>query len=325
MPTIISHAAIPLALGVALGAKRVPRRLLLVGMLASMMPDLDVAAFRLGVEYANQFGHRGATHSIAFALILGGLAALLAPSLRAKRWVAAAFVFIACLSHPLLDMCTTGGLGAALWWPFSDQRLFFPAQFIKVSPLTMDRFLGPAGMTVIRSEFLWIWLPCLASMLASHAFRTRLPAFHAASSGIYRPINKNREMAISGAALSLTLAWHFAGDRAQLGAITMMSLITIGRHFELSRMGPDGEALAAVVDGKLLFRNSGFRQTLESIPLADIEQVKVYGPPGDRHFRFELAGDDAMDLAQTLSRDAEQAVIAFLQKTLPEKVLAAKA
>jgi inner membrane protein len=135
------------------------------------VPDMDVIAFKLGIEYANQLGHRGASHSIAFALALGMLATLAAPWLHTKRWVAMAFVSFACVSHPLLDMLTTGGLGAAIWWPFSDQRHFFPVQFIRVSPLTMGRFLGSAGLTVIKSELLWVWLPCLSLMVAAHAIR----------------------------------------------------------------------------------------------------------------------------------------------------------
>jgi inner membrane protein len=182
MPTILTHPAIPLALGIALGPNRISRRLLLTGMAAAIVPDLDVIAFKLGIEYAHQLGHRGASHSIAFALALGLLAALAAPWLQTKRWMAMAFVSIACVSHPLLDMLTTGGLGAAIWWPFSDQRHFFPVQVIRVSPLTMERFLGPAGITVIKSELLCVWLPCLSCMVAAYSMRN--------SSSIQRNVGK---------------------------------------------------------------------------------------------------------------------------------------
>jgi inner membrane protein len=184
MPTILTHPAIPLALGIALGPDRISRRLLLAGMVAAIVPDMDVIAFKLGIEYGHQLGHRGASHSIAFALALGMLAALAAPWLHTKRWVALAFVSIACVSHPLLDMLTTGGLGAAIWWPFSDQRHFFPVQYIRVSPLTMERFLGPAGLTVIKSELLWVWLPCIALMLTACA--TRREAANRVSGGTTR-------------------------------------------------------------------------------------------------------------------------------------------
>lgn len=325
MPTIITHAAIPLALGVTLGSRKISRPLLAAGMVAAMMPDLDVIAFRLGMEYADQFGHRGATHSIALALALGGLAALIASRLRAKPWVAMAFVFTSCVSHPLLDMCTTGGLGVALWWPFSDQRLFFPMQFIRVSPLTLDRFMGPAGIMIIRSEFLWVWLPCFALMLAAYAFRTRLPNFHTTQSGVYRPIDKKREMVISIAAIGLAFAWHFAGDRRLFGAITLMSLITIGRYSRLGKTGPDGDPIVSAENGTLLFTNPGFMQLFDRIPLADIEQVKVYGPKGNRFFRVEFTGRAAKVYPTALNHEAEQAVISFLRKLLPERVVVARA
>ena len=59
MPTILTHALIPLAAGVALGRKRLPPRLVGAGMLAAMLPDADVVAFKLGIEYAHALGHRG--------------------------------------------------------------------------------------------------------------------------------------------------------------------------------------------------------------------------------------------------------------------------
>ena len=42
----------------------------------AMAPDLDVWAFYLGIDYAAPLGHRGFTHSLLFALGLGGAAAL---------------------------------------------------------------------------------------------------------------------------------------------------------------------------------------------------------------------------------------------------------
>src|SRR5437763_7259784 len=48
----------------------------------SLAPDLDVVAFRLGIPYSAPFGHRGATHSIAFAM----LAAAAAAALLARSW-----------------------------------------------------------------------------------------------------------------------------------------------------------------------------------------------------------------------------------------------
>ncbi|MET3448166.1 inner membrane protein [Ralstonia sp. 1138] len=131
-----------------------------------MLPDLDVAALRLGIRYQDVFGHRGATHSIAFALALAMLAALAHPLLKSTAWRSAIFVGLAALSHPLLDMCTNGGMGVALLWPFSEHRWFFPLRPIAVSPLGVSQFLGPRGLAVMVSELYWVWLPTASLFLA---------------------------------------------------------------------------------------------------------------------------------------------------------------
>lgn len=70
MPTIITHAAVPLCLGLGLGTKVIPPRLLFAGIVLAMLPDADVLAFKFGVAYGNIFGHRGFTHSLLFALVV---------------------------------------------------------------------------------------------------------------------------------------------------------------------------------------------------------------------------------------------------------------
>jgi inner membrane protein len=158
MPTIMTHAVVPLALGWALGARRIGPRLLAAGALAAMLPDADVAAFKLGIAYADDFGHRGASHSFAFAAALAALGALAAPWLRAGRATAAAWLFVCAASHPLL---TNGGLGVALWWPWSDARVFAPWRPVQVSPIGAG-FFSARGVQVLWSEARWIVLPALA-------------------------------------------------------------------------------------------------------------------------------------------------------------------
>ena len=171
MPTILSHPAIPIAMALAVGRARVSTPLLLCGMAASVLPDADVLAFRLGIPYADPFGHRGASHSLAFALLLGLLACALAPRLRASRATAFLFVAAACASHGLLDMLTNGGHGVAYFWPWSHERHFLPSQVIEVSTLNLRRFFGPAGVAVLHSEWRWVWLPALTLGLAGLAAR----------------------------------------------------------------------------------------------------------------------------------------------------------
>ncbi|HVR39947.1 MAG TPA: metal-dependent hydrolase, partial [Thermoanaerobaculia bacterium] len=47
----------------------VPRTAIVAGVIASILPDADVAGFAFGIPYGSMFGHRGFTHSILFALL----------------------------------------------------------------------------------------------------------------------------------------------------------------------------------------------------------------------------------------------------------------
>lgn len=162
MPTIFTHPAVPIAIGYGLGKDIIPPRLIVAGVIASIIPDLDVLAFWLDRAYSHDLGHRGITHSLAFAVVLGFVAALLASWLRAKRLNSFLFVTISAASHGVLDMLTNGGLGVALLWPYSSERIFFPWRVIEVSPLSLWQFLGLRGWRVVGSEFLWVWLPAAA-------------------------------------------------------------------------------------------------------------------------------------------------------------------
>lgn len=161
MPTLLGHSAIPVALALAAGSAHVPRRLLWAGVAAALVPDLDVISFRLGISYSSDMGHRGITHSLVFALTLALLAAWGAGRLKSGRTMAFVFVFLATASHGLLDMVTNGGKGVAFLWPFTSERFFFPVQVIQVSPLSVQRLLGPAGLHVLYTELQWVWVPAI--------------------------------------------------------------------------------------------------------------------------------------------------------------------
>lgn len=158
MPTIFTHALIPVAAGVAFGRTRIAPRLVLAGMAAAMLADADVAMFKLGIDYAHAFGHRGASHSLLFALACGLLAACCARTLKSPPIATLLFVALSAASHPLLDMLTDGGLGVALFWPWSDARHFAPWRVIEVSPFA-NRFFSARGVEVLLSEVRWVWLP----------------------------------------------------------------------------------------------------------------------------------------------------------------------
>jgi inner membrane protein len=174
MPTIISHPAVPLTLGLGLGRQLVSRRLLFVGIAASMLPDLDVIAFHFGIPCADDLGHRGFSHSLTFAAGVALLAACVFRALHTTPGRAFWFVLVATASHGILDSFTNGGLGVAFFWPWSGERYFAPVRPIEVSPLSIQRFFSD-GTHVLLSEFPWVWTPCiLLAVLLLTVRKTRL-------------------------------------------------------------------------------------------------------------------------------------------------------
>lgn len=169
MPTILSHPAVPLALGAGLGTRAIPPRLLAAGIAACVLPDADVIGYQMGIPWGSDFAHRGFTHSLFFA---GGLALVGAAAWRqlgARPLTVLLFLFAAAASHGLLDACTNGGSGIALLWPLSSERYFAPFRVIQVSPIGVARFLTERGVRVLASELIWVWLPAavFAALLAA--------------------------------------------------------------------------------------------------------------------------------------------------------------
>ncbi|WP_447594379.1 metal-dependent hydrolase [Aquipseudomonas campi] len=170
MTTLITHPLPLLAVGLALGARTIPPRLLFVGLLFTLLPDADVLAFKLGIAYADAFGHRGFSHSLLFAGLCGTFAALACRLLGCGPLKAFSWISLAVASHSLLDAATDGGLGVAWLWPWSEQRFFLPWRPIEVSPF-IHGFFTQRGIEVLLSEARWIWWPCLLLALASMGLR----------------------------------------------------------------------------------------------------------------------------------------------------------
>jgi inner membrane protein len=119
----------------------------------SLIPDADVFGFRLGVHYEDTWGHRGATHSLAFALGVALVALLVAKAARLPALRTALITLVVVSSHSLLDTLTDGGLGCALLWPFSDERFFAPWTPLPVAPIGRA-FLSSEGLRVAAVELI---------------------------------------------------------------------------------------------------------------------------------------------------------------------------
>jgi inner membrane protein len=178
VPTIFTHGFAAAAIG-RFYRGPIPRGFWLATVLCAMLPDADVIGFDLGVEYGDILGHRGVSHSFVFAAMTGAvLAAWFGRGYPTRVGLALfAHFSLATASHALLDALTNGGLGVALWAPFSAERFFFPWTPLEVSPIGGNGlFIRDARgsfrwIVVILSELLWVWIPCALLMLAAKWMR----------------------------------------------------------------------------------------------------------------------------------------------------------
>ena len=159
MPTIVTHAVVAMTLGrAATGARPFPRRWWVLTAALSILPDADVIGWGL-VPYDSPLGHRGLTHSLAAAAVVGlAVTRVLGVGSGLRWWIVWAYCFAVMASHGILDALTGGGEGVAFFAPFDDTRYFFPWRPVRVSPIGLD-FFGRAGLGVLASELLWLWLP----------------------------------------------------------------------------------------------------------------------------------------------------------------------
>lgn len=161
MPTIFSHAFFASAIGSTLAPKKFRIRFIILTALCAILPDADVAAFFFGIDYGSVLGHRGITHSILFAIVIGCVVAFWCfRDSELSRWKLSLYFSVATVSHPFLDMLTNGGLGVALLAPFSNERFFLPWRPITVSPIGLG-FFSDRGLAVAMSELVWVWLPAV--------------------------------------------------------------------------------------------------------------------------------------------------------------------
>ncbi|MBT3331827.1 MAG: metal-dependent hydrolase [Rhodospirillaceae bacterium] len=175
MTTIMTHAAVGLTLGYALGPARRSGRYWLACALLPVIPDADVIGLPMGIAYGDLLGHRGLSHSLTFAIVLGLVTAFYVARLekregREMRHLAVLFVVLIA-SHGLMDMLTNGGLGIALFSPFITERFFWDWRPILVSPIGLKNFISPWGLAVVIQELRWFGAPAALLIAATLIYR----------------------------------------------------------------------------------------------------------------------------------------------------------
>jgi inner membrane protein len=143
----------------------------------ALLPDADVIGFVAGVNYEHMLGHRGLSHSLPFAAVLGigsgWLATQYLPQGAPPWWSLALYFTLVTASHGVLDAMTSGGLGIAFLAPFDSTRYFFPWRPVRVSPISITAFFSAWGVRILRSELLYIWLPMTCLYLLCRMFQRR--------------------------------------------------------------------------------------------------------------------------------------------------------
>lgn len=160
------HFAPAVALAVAIGPRTVGWRLTLAGAACAVLPDADFALYLLRIDtYSGTYGHRGFSHSIGFALLVGLLGALLAPAAGRRRAFVGAFLALCTLSHPLMDGLFDRGICNAWLWPLDGARHCLPWRPIPQQGVPLF------GLGRLGQELVWIGLPLLAGALAGLGWR----------------------------------------------------------------------------------------------------------------------------------------------------------
>ena len=177
MASAFGHVAVAYAMGKTLNPARASTRFWVWTVLCCVLPDADVVGLVLGIPYEHLLGHRGVTHSIAFAMLVGIVVPKLAvpavPGWGILYGKMAMYFGLVTLSHGFLDAFTDGGLGIAFFAPFDETRYFFPWRPITVSPIGLAEFFSSWGVGVLISELIWIGLPVTVWLLGHRVFTRR--------------------------------------------------------------------------------------------------------------------------------------------------------
>jgi inner membrane protein len=153
----LGHIAVGIAASrhAALAQPRLSNRLVVMVLFAliAYLPDLDVIGYWCGIPYASPFGHRGATHSLVFALLMGMLLGRMGKAIGVSYRRMAFISLLLLVSHGSLDALTNGGKGVEFFWPFNEQRYFFPWRPIPVAEISFR--LSHYQRHVLFVEFLY--------------------------------------------------------------------------------------------------------------------------------------------------------------------------
>ena len=173
MATLFTHAVVAGSTALFLPGNVPVARFTIVAVILSVIPDLDIISFSLGIPYGNVFGHRGFTHSIGFSVLAATAGTTLFQAYTGsltRSWFRIWFLlFLACISHGILDAFTNAGLGVGFFIPLDNSRYFFPWRPLETSPIGISRFFRGDVLRILSNEIRWVWSPTLLFVICTVA------------------------------------------------------------------------------------------------------------------------------------------------------------
>ena len=159
MPFLLSHSFAGTAVSSVPFSRHIPRRIWWLAALCGAVPDFDYAWNMRPLRDGSWLAHRGLTHTPLFAAVFAVILVWLAfrsvdRSMRTRIWIA---LFLATVSHGILDAMSAYGAGIPFFFPVSLTRYHFPWRPIRADPHG-DGLLAVL-LRSIRTEVFVIWIP----------------------------------------------------------------------------------------------------------------------------------------------------------------------
>lgn len=170
MASVFGHSAAALGIFKIFPKRLHAKKVAILGIISSTIPDIDVMAYSFGIDSHHILGHRGLTHSLIFAVLWSILLVFLFHKSENRKKLFFIYYALSMASHGILDSMTNGGNGIAFLYPLTEERYFFPLRFIQVSPIGVSNFFSEWGLQVLLSEFLFIGGFCLLCVIVSKIF-----------------------------------------------------------------------------------------------------------------------------------------------------------
>ena len=179
MPTIMTHAVSAAALTSAFPARCVPRRLIVLGAICAMVPDVDVFGFRFGIFYGALWGHRGLTPLAGLCFLLERYCVVRGASLCRRVDAASRLLALSFSRHRF-----AWDIGCVYRWGLRCGVLFAIRQYSLLFPISSYRSLPDWRTLFFRARPVRVLQRACLGLVALHCF-----CHHSfcSSSRVYRP------------------------------------------------------------------------------------------------------------------------------------------